>query len=143
MKTDALQAAIYSTLTGNSALMASLSTAWGVSAVFDHVPQVTDPENVAYFPYITISDVTASQWDTKGDNGATGVVQIDVWSRARGMLQARQIASAVYALLHYQPLTITGADHIWTDVETVESFLDPDSITRRAMLTVRVAYDNF
>jgi len=141
MRTGALQAALYTKLTCSSSLVEALSSEWGLDPVFDHVPQVPDPQNDAYFPYITVSQVTANQWDTDGTNGASAIVQIDVWSRMRGLLQARDIAQRVYDLLHYQPLTITGATHIWTGVESVEGSTDPDGKTRRAMLTAQVVYD--
>ncbi len=142
MRTDALQQAIYDKLTGNAPLMASLSSAWGTDAVFDHVPQVPDPSSGIYFPYISIQDVSATQWDTDTSFGASGLVQIDVWSRTRSMLEVRQIAQAVYALVHYTDLPISDAVHVWTDVESVEAFTDPDNLTRRAMLSVRVVYDD-
>ena len=142
MRTGALQAALYAKLTGSAALMGALSSTWGFNPVFDHVPQVPDPQNNNYFPYITISQVTANQWDTDSSFGASGILQIDVWSRARGLLQARDIGQQIYDLLHYQPLTITGATHVWTDVESVEGFTDPDGLTRRALITARVVYDD-
>ncbi len=141
MKTDALQAAIYGRLAGDPGLVASLSNEWGFAPVFDHVPQVPDPGGVAYFPYLTARIITAREWDTDGTNGVEATVQVDVWSRARGSLEARQVAQQVYALLHKQPLTIAGAHHVWTAVESVEASTDPDGITRRAMIEARVAYD--
>lgn len=142
MKTAALQKALYDKLTGDAALMAVLSSKWGFPAVFDHIPQVPDPENNAYFPYVTIQAVDAQQWDTDTSNGADSPVQIDVWSRTRSMLEVRKIADAIYGLLHYTDLIIVDASHAWTSVDGIQTAPDPDNITRRAMVSVRVVYDD-
>ncbi len=141
MKTGPVQQALFIALTGNAPLMNSLSTAWGFDPVFDHVPQVPDPENGAYYPYVTIQDITAGQWDTDTSNGASVSVQIDVWSRSRSTMQVRDIADGLYDLLHYQPLLISGAHHVWTDVRSSQARTGADGLTRHAMLEARVVLD--
>lgn len=140
MKTEALQSAIYTRLSTDATLVAALSTAWGITPIFADVPQV-DGDNNAYYPYVTFGADVATAWDTKSSLGANVTFQIDVWSRAGNYTQVKSIATLIWQRLHYQPLTITGADEVLLMVESQNFSIDPDGETRRALITCRCLYD--
>jgi hypothetical protein len=141
MKLAALQSALYTRLTTDAALVAALSAGWGAPAVFSDVPEVTDPENNALFPYVTMGSEVATPFDTKSLNGAQVSVQIDVWSRSQSYLPVKQISQIIYARLHKQPLTISGAHHIETICDSNTTSLDSDGKTRRALMLFTVIFD--
>lgn len=142
MKTDALQQSIFQRLSTDAALIAALSSAYGLSVVpiFADVPEV-DGENDAFFPYVSFGPDVALPWNTKRSLGAEVSVQIDVWTRAADYAQAKAIAAMIYNRLERQPLTIAGAHHVTTDVESITTTLDPDGRTRRAMMMFKIVYD--
>lgn len=135
MNPDELQTAIYARL-NHSSVTASLAAGYGVTAIFNEwVPQVTDAGDPAYFPFITMSFPASTEYDDKSAAGQSSVVQIDVWSRSNAST-VKTIAKAAYDRLHRQALSVTG--HITTQVEDMVFERDPDGITRRARIMVRV-----
>jgi len=135
MKTHNLQHAIYNALTGDAPLMAL------ITGVYADVEQPNLPEEDGDFPYITFGKDVASMYDTKTKNGATALCQIDIWSRQNNLIEAKEIADAVYSVLQKGSLAITGANHIATRIERQEFTLDPDGQTKRGMVMARVVYD--
>jgi hypothetical protein len=142
MKSEAVQSALYTALTGDVDLVAMLSSAWGVTAVFSDVPQVSDPENEVYFPYLSFGAENTVGLDDKTQSGGNTVAQINAWTRDRDYTQAKQIADRIHAVLHKGDLSISGANHIATRIQGVAFDLDPDGSTRRALMTYRVTYFN-
>jgi hypothetical protein len=140
MKTGALQSAIYTRLSTDTALVAALSNAWGVAPIFADVPQVNGDNN-AYYPYVTFGADVATPWDTKSSLGANVTFQIDAWSRSGNWLQVKAIATQIWQRLHYAQFSITGADEILTMVESQTFTIDSDGETRRALILCRCYYD--
>lgn len=116
----AVQTALYSKLTGTSAITSLLASS---SSVYSRTP------DEASFPYIVIGHDTATDWDSKTFNGMDISVTIHVWSRYRGNKECLQIMGAIYDALHNQSLTVTGQNHIFTRLEYQQTTLDPDGIT--------------
>ena len=135
MKADALQTAIYSALTGNAALMAA------IVAVYDHVPQAAESEDNSAFPFVVIGRDVLSPMDTKTSNGIDAVCQVHIWTRHKGMKEAKQIHGLVYDVLHLGDLSISGANHIATRFVGDTFYDDPDGATRHAVMTFGVTYD--
>jgi len=135
MKQAELQAAVYGALTGDAPLMAL------VTGVYADPQQVADPESDATFPYVTIGEDVGTAWDTTTDFGSSASVIVDAWSRSHNFTEAKNIGDAIHTALHHQPLTISGADHVMTMVESVTVTRDPDGKTKRAMTQIRVLYD--
>lgn len=98
---NALQAAIYTRLTGYSAL----TTALGGSKVYDHIPQGADA------PYVVIGEDTLSDWDTKSTAGWECTVTIHAWDFEKaGRKSVKAILGHVYDALHQQEanIAVTG-----------------------------------
>jgi hypothetical protein len=72
--------------------------------------------------------------------GGSASVQIDIWARSRSVLDIKEIADAVDARLRRQPLTITGATHITTELQDSQDMDDPDGKTMRIMLRYNVLW---
>lgn len=130
-----LQVAIYTKL-NVVGVTGSLTTDYGLTAIFNEwVPQVDDAGDPAYFPFITMSFPASTEYDDKDDEGQNSLVQIDVWSR-KNNTEVKTIAAAIRTQLHRQSLAVTG--HITTQVEDMVFERDPDGITRRGRIMVRV-----
>ena len=135
MNAENLQRALYNALTGDGALMAL------ITGVYADVQQPNLPEDDSDFPYVVIGKDNISPFDTKTDWGASALCQIDVWSRQRNLIEAKEIASAIYDALQGQPLSITDAHHILTRTESQVFSSDPDGVTKRGMVMARILYD--
>lgn len=114
---NALQAGIYTRLTGYS----SLTTALGGSKVYDNVPQGT----VA--PYVVIGEDTSVDFDTKTGNGWEITLTLHCWDfLAKGRKSVKNLQSLIYDALHNQEsnVTVTGFSLIMLRCEYNESFQD-------------------
>lgn len=140
MKADDLQQAVYNRL-NDSSVTSLLSTAYSpLVAIFTDVPQAADSEAESYFPFLTIGADTITPYDEKDHTGGSALVQIDIWARATSMLGIKAIADAVDARLRRQPLSISGATHITTELESSTPTRDPDGKTKRVLSIYRVLY---
>ena len=120
-----LQEAIYTALTGDAPLMAT------ITGVHDHVPQDTA------FPYITIGASTARQWGAAGVEGVETTLTIHVWSRTRGHKEAKQIIAEVHRILDDADLPVSGHNLVRLDFEFAEFLLDADGITYHGIARYR------
>lgn len=80
----------------------------GVVGVYDMAPQSADGGNASAFPYVTIGQILINQLDTQTRNGFQMTARIHTYSRTGTMRECKQIQAGIYALLHRQPLTVTG-----------------------------------
>ncbi|MDF1720518.1 MAG: DUF3168 domain-containing protein [Minwuia sp.] len=102
--TSAVQAAVYTALTGASAVTDLVG-----NRIYDHVPQGSDT-----FPYIELGDPLTEPWDGSNMLGQVENLTIHVWSRQMGRKQTAAVLAAIHATLHRQALTITGQTHVLT-----------------------------
>ena len=130
-----LQTAIFARL-NNASVTATLSTAYGVTAVFNEwVPQLTDGGDPVGFPFVTFSFPASGPFDSKDAIGQDSTIQVDVWSRDNGT-SVKVIGKAIYDRMHRQALGVTG--HITTECTDMVFERDPDGITRRCRMAFRV-----
>jgi hypothetical protein len=140
MKSAALQQAIYTRL-NDASVTALLSTAYApLAAIFTDVPQSVDAEKETNFPFITIGADTITAFDSKDDPGGNAIAQIDIWDRAKSMLDIKALVDVVDVRLRRQPLTISGVTHITTEMDSMVISRDPDGKTKRALLLYRVLW---
>ena len=95
---EALQQAVFSTLSGD----ATLSTLLGGAKVYDGAPRNAEA------PYVHLGEVTARDWSTATEAGTEVDFAVVVWSREPGRSQALSIADRVAVLLHDASLTVSG-----------------------------------
>lgn len=140
MKADDLQQAIYNRL-NDSSVTSLLSTAYSpLVSIFSDVPEAADSESESYFPFITIGADVITPFDDKDKTGGNAIVQVDIWARATSMLAIKTIADAVDARLRRQALSISGATHITTELESSTFSRDPDGKTKRVLSLYRVIW---
>ena len=142
MKAAALQQAIYSRL-NDSSITSLLSTAYSpLVPIFSlgSVPQSADSELDTAFPYLTFYAVSITPFDDKDRVGGSAVVQIDVWARTLSDLAVNQIGDAIDARIRRQPLSITGATHITSELITSQLLDDPDGKTKHLVTQYRVLW---
>ena len=125
-----VQRAVYSALTGASALTALLAD--GASSVYDDVP-----EN-ATFPYITLGEGFADAWEEKDNVGQEHDLTIHTWSRYEGFKECKQIMQAIYDALNRVALTVTGQDVMDCRMTFAHFMRDPDGETRHGVQRVLV-----
>jgi hypothetical protein len=92
------------------------------------------------FPFVTIGADTITPFDDKDKPGGNAIVQISIWARSTSMLGIKAIADAVDARIRRQALSISGATHITTELESSTTTQDPDGKTKRVLSLYRVLY---
>ena len=122
-----------------SALVAAVKSSAEIQAtigakIYSHVPQGTP------FPYVTISDTTATDNSDKDDNGADIVVRFHAWSRYQGDDECYRIIEGIHGALHNRTITLPAPHQaILCQFElTVPPFLDPDGQTHHCVTSFRV-----
>lgn len=118
-----LQQALYTSLTGDSTLMAA------VTGVYDRVTEG------AVFPYITLGDIFSRDWATTTSNGLQLSIMLHIWSRSSGRKQTLMIMERVHALLHHSGLSISGQQLIMMRFGSSEVTLERDGITYHGMIS--------
>jgi hypothetical protein len=142
MKAAALQQAIYNRL-NDSSITSLLSSAYSpLVPIFSigSVPQFADSESDTAFPYLTFYAASIAPFDEKDRVGGSAVMQIDVWSRTLSDLAVNQIGDAIDARLRRQPLSISGATHITTELISSQLMGDPDGKTKHLVTQYRVLW---
>ena len=132
----AIQEGLYDALIGSTALMAV------VTGVYDNALQPEDSGNDSEFPYVTIGDNDADEFDTDNTTGFDVTATIHVWSRNRGRKQAKEIQDIIYSILHRQSITVAGGHVIGLDQQFAETFVDPDGLTRHGVQRYRLLVDS-
>jgi hypothetical protein len=102
--------------------------------VYDHVDEPDKP------PYVVVGEDTLNQWDTKSTNGFDALVTLHVWSRYRGREECKSIQGDIYDAMHNQALSVSGYNHVLTQLDLEESFLDDDGLTRHGISRYRVVF---
>lgn len=127
----ALQVAIVTTLK-------AISTSAG-TRVYDEVPRnAASGEVTATFPYVSIGTGDAAPVDEECWDRTTTILPVDVWSRAVGFPEAKQIAGAIRDRLHEGEMTIDGHMLDRMRVDRIDYIRDPDGKTRRVRLTLEI-----
>jgi Protein of unknown function (DUF3168) len=124
------QKALYAVL--NAANLAS-------GGVFDSPPQTVT------YPWIEIADGQIIPDDTSAadggsDAGVNDFFDLHVWSRVAGKREVKTITDGLFDLLHEASLTIPGRASALCWVRTVRYLLDPDDITRHAVVSIQIIH---
>jgi hypothetical protein len=142
MKAAALQQAIYNRL-NDSSITSLLSSAYSpLVPIFSigSVPQFAASDSETAVPSLTFAAASIAPFDEKDRVGGSAVMQIDVWSRTLSDLAVNQIGDAIDARLRRQPLSISGATHITTELISSQLMGDPDGKTKHLVTQYRVLW---
>lgn len=130
-----LQLAVFNALNGDATIDGL------VEGIYDNPTQVADPSDNSAFPFITLSDMTSTPWDTDTERGTDAVVTVHVWSRAEHALEVKQIQDAIENVLHRGTLSITNQVFIGSDYINQQIERDPDGITRHGIQDFRIVFE--
>jgi hypothetical protein len=126
----ALQQALYGALLSDAGVAALVA-----ERIFDDVPRD------AALPYIVIGADTQSDWSTATESGSVHSLVLDVWSRAAGHHEVKQICDAVRAALDGAALAVSGFHLVDLRFESARTARQSDGRTYRAMLNFRAVLE--
>jgi hypothetical protein len=124
----ATQQAVYSALTGSTAVQAFVGT-----RVYDQVPQT---ETVK--PWVLIGESTQADWSTKTFDGQESTITLHAFSEYKGQKEAKEIGGAIYGVLHNGTFSISGQTKVFCQFEFSESFMEGDGVTRHLVQRYRL-----
>jgi len=104
--------------------------------VYNHIPQ-TDPYTPPPYVVVGQSDVFTG-WETDGKKGFNILATVHSWSEYRGNKEINEIQDSIYQALHRQELAVLGYNCLGIDQESLDSFVDPDGITRHGVQQFRI-----
>ena len=116
-----LQAKIYAALNGNLSY-----------SVYDNVPEGAE------YPYFTIGESVAVEFDTDNTVGQIASFTINCWSREYGRKQVKEMIGEVYDLLHLSRFTDTT--YKFTECYYVQSttYKDADGKTYNGVIEFKL-----
>jgi len=130
-----LQKAVLARLTGDSALMATLT------AVTDRQRPVADGGAAAGFPYLHAT-IFLDEWDTDDTEGFEALIRVHTWSRSGSYAETKSVQGRLYELLHrVTDLTVAGHHLILIRRESSWAETDPDGITIHGVCEYRALLD--
>lgn len=95
------------------------------------------PRAPAVLPYVSFGLVLEDAWDTDGMRGSETEIELSVWSRAGGPVEAERIAARIRAVLHEASLTLATQTLVLGRFAGGRTLEDPDGETTRAVLAFR------
>lgn len=143
MNTSEIMSAIVARLGAVSSVTDQLGNVPGgyqTHAIYTNAPQAEESEDPQFFPYLTVTSVTSSPFDTKTEEGGEASFDVHVWYRGHALAVPLSIADAVYDALHRHDLSATGANVVNCLFDGGNEILDPDGITIHVVRTFRVTY---
>jgi hypothetical protein len=123
----ALQKAIYAALAGDAALTAVI----GASSIHDDVPRG------AGRPYVTFGRWVSRDLGTTSGDGEEHLIQLHVWSEAKGHRQTHEILGRLRDAVHEAPLTLDSGVLVNLRVESVEARRETDGDTYQGIVRLR------
>lgn len=120
-----LQKLVFDTLKGSAAIMALAHD------VYDRVPSSPFGSKSAY---ISFGAEDATEDDAEGIIGQEVTLQIDVWSRAPGFVECKQLTDLVRRALHHKSLTLETNALVDTRVVLTRVFRDADGVTSHGVV---------
>jgi hypothetical protein len=125
---EPLQKSLYGTLTGSQDIASAMG---GAARAYDRVP--TAP----IFPYLSFSDAQIlDDGNTCDDDMFEVFVDIHVWSRAVGQVEAKRIADAVRTAVK-DGFPVPGWVMSSVTVQGIRHFMDADGLTAHGIVTLR------
>jgi hypothetical protein len=124
-----LQMAIVTRLRADATLTALIG-----ARVYDHVPRGAGGAVTADFPFVGFSDRDALQADALCVTGYEITMNLDVWSRKPGFVEAEQIAHAVVKSLHNWGAPLPTNKVITLQHRQTRVFRDPDGLTSHGIV---------
>lgn len=129
----ALQDAVLIALLASESL--AVSTDQQVGSVGGRVYDEPPPKET--FPYVTIGDGQTVPDKAGCIDGAENFIDVHVWSRRPGWVEAKALAWKVKEALDDVDLAVEGHRLIDLQYQSAQYLRDPDGLTRHAVVTFR------
>lgn len=103
--------------------------------------RITDnPQATTLFPHVEIGETLSTQMVVTGRDGTDEIHLLNVWSRSGGAREVKNIIGQIREVLDGKAFDAPGRSSIyaWVLDETVRR--EPDGLTRRGMVRVRVTH---
>lgn len=126
----AVQKAVYARLAAAAELIPLL--AGGSAGVRDHVPDNSP------FPYVVIGETASKPLPAADAGGREVMLVLHVFSRVPGFRETRTILAALQSSLHDADFSLEGHNLVLCLAEEASTSLDPDGVTRRGLLRLRL-----
>lgn len=123
-----LQGAIVQRLKNDPALSAMIG-----GRVYDDIPR-SNGQVSATFPFVSFGPVDETSDDATCITGFEISIQLDVWSRAQGFPECRQIIDLVRRALLNEELELTVNSLVDFTHRMTQTLRDPDGITSHGVL---------
>ena len=108
--------------------------------VYDAVPS-SGGQVTATFPYISMGPRQVIEDDADCIEGYEVYLQLDAWSRAPGFAEVSAIAQAVRKALRDYDLPLAVNAQVLFEHQFTNFQMDPDGLTRRAIISMRALVD--
>ena len=125
--------AIITALKADAALSALLTTYAASPAVFTHVPQELET-----YPYVVLFETGLDGDNNHCHLGFDGTINIHSWSDVRDIAVIGNIQKAIYDVLNYGELAMTGYMMIELHQEFSTILRDPDGVTLHGVQRYRI-----
>lgn len=116
---------VIAALKADATVTGLISSYAGSPSVFSHVPQ----DLGELYPWVTIYGAESNIFDNDATLGFDGTMTIHSWDDSRDMAKINSIKKAIYDVLHYNELTMTGYCNVGFFQEFETTLRDPDGIT--------------
>ena len=123
----ALQKAIYAALTADPALTALI----GAARVHDDVPRG------AVRPYVNFARLVTRDFGSSSGDGEEHLLQLHVWSDAKGHRQVHEVLDAVRSALHEAVLPLGDWRLVNLRIESTEARRESDGETYQGIVRLR------
>jgi hypothetical protein len=124
------------------ALVTALKAAAPVTALVAQRIYDRPPGPAPTFPYVTLGLDQVIADHAECLEGSVEInTQIDVWSRAAGKVEAKQITGVIVSALNMANLALTGYRLVLLEHESSRHFDDPDGLTTHSALTFKALID--
>jgi hypothetical protein len=110
------------------------------SRIYDLVP-AANGTITAQFPYISFGSSQEVPEDADCLEASTFYIDLNVWSRDPGFMQARQITRAVKSALTDDALALTDNALVYFEFDGRRDIRAPDGLTTQIVLTFRAGID--
>ncbi len=96
-----------------------------------------EPAENQPFPYVTIGETSAVDSGTKTDHSDDHYETLHVWSRAKGFKQCKDMMSGAIAAISGYTFNETGYRIHFMEIDQINTFRDPDGLTRHGVVRAR------
>lgn len=99
--------------------------------IFDR-PRANGP-----WPYVSFSTAQTIEDGNDCADGAESFLDLDIWSREVGAVEAKHIGSAIWTALNRADLDLDGHALVELQLSSTRYFRDPDGLTTHGVVTLR------